>query len=169
MTAATLKQEIRAEHRISRKSQEHKNWWSYLELNRAGENFLEFNRLVNEVVSEHILAGERLRAFKNGRYFQMKIRKYCNRHGYSDIEPFEVVRVLSPRKIEVRMMEAKLITAPIQHLGGFLAHTENDTQKWECISIPENSIREITLTKKGWGRGEFRMSDEPRNFYDYNF
>jgi hypothetical protein len=169
MSELTIKQQIRLEHRKGRTAKNLLNWWSYLELNRSKENPETFNELVKEVIFERMAAEDRLKAFKNSRYFQMKIRKYCNRHGYSDIEPFEVVRVISHRKIEVRMMEAKLITAPIQHVGGFCAHTENDTQEWECISVPENCIREITLTKKGWGQGEYRMSKEPRNFYDYNF
>ena len=33
---------------------------------------------------------------------------YCNMHGWSDVYPFEIIRVVSPKTIEVRAMIAEL-------------------------------------------------------------
>ncbi len=100
---------------------------------------------------------------------ETEIKKYCNEHHWTDIDPNEVVEIISPRKVAIRQMDAVLAKSPVQHIGGFCAHTENDTQEWECVSNPEYPVQIITLTKKGWGGGRFRMSDSPRKFYDYNF
>lgn len=98
------------------------------------------------------------------------IKAYCNRHLYSDIRPFEVLRVINDKTIEVREMNAKLITPAKQlGIGGFAANFDNSTQRWKCESNLEASTMRIHLGKKGWGHGQFRMDDEPVKFYDYNY
>lgn len=100
---------------------------------------------------------------------------YANQYGYSDVYPFEVVRVVSDKTIEVREMDAerdesiKLEWAP----GGFAGHCINQRdQKWFIKSNPENPVFRIRLGKQGWkdkhGR-RFGLSDNPVRFYDYNF
>lgn len=143
-------------------------WWDYLQLEREG-GAEGFNKILKEVLKNSDRAKTRLKNYKESPLFKLKIRKYCNYHGYSDIDPYEVVRVISPRKIEIREMGQKLIESPVQFAGGFCAHTENQTQKWECFSAPEFPTRIITLVKAGWGKGQYRMSDVPCKFYDYNF
>ena len=102
---------------------------------------------------------------------RFEIKQYCNRVYHTDIDPCEVVRVINPRKVVIRKMDAVLKAAPKDlHEGGFMGNfSDNDSQKWECVSNPENPEYEITLTKKGWGGGCYRMSDKPVKFYDYNF
>jgi len=102
--------------------------------------------------------------------------KYANHIGWSDVNPFEVVRVISDKTIEVREMDAKrdesvkLEWVP----GGFSAVCLNDhEQKWFITSNPENPVIRIRLSaKKGWqdkhGR-RFQLADKPVKFYDYNF
>lgn len=104
------------------------------------------------------------------------MNKYANQYGYSDVYPFEVVRVISDKTIEVREMDAerdesvKLEWAP----GGFAGHCLNQRdQKWFITSNESNPVIRIRLSaKKGWqdkhGR-RFGLSDQPVRFYDYNF
>ena len=104
------------------------------------------------------------------------MNQYANHYGYSDVNPFEVVRVISDKTIEVREMDAErdesvqLEWVP----GGFAGHCVNQReQKWLITSNPSNSILRIRLSKTGvWKdkRGRrFGLSDKPIKFYDYNF
>ena len=101
--------------------------------------------------------------------------KYANQLGYSDINPYEVVRVVSDKTLDVREMDAerddsvKLEFVP----GGFSAVCLNQRdQKWLIKSNPENKIVRIRLGKNGWkdayGRA-FSLGNYPVKFYDYNF
>jgi hypothetical protein len=103
------------------------------------------------------------------------MNKYANHYGYSDVYPFEVVRVISDKTIEVREMDAerddsvKLEWLP----GGFSGHCVNQRdQKWFITSNESNPVIRLRLNKKGWqdkhGR-RFGLSDKPVRFYDYNF
>ena len=101
---------------------------------------------------------------------------YANHFGYTDINPFEVVRVISDKTLEVRAMDAiRDESIELQWVaGGFAGHCVNQSQqKWLIKSNPSNRIVRIRLSKnKGWqdkdGR-KFRLSDQPTKFYDYNF
>lgn len=101
---------------------------------------------------------------------------YANHYGYSDINPFEVVRVVSDKTIEVREMDAERDdSVKLEfHVGGFSAHCSNQhAQKWHITSNDSNPVVRIRLSKSGvWkdkhGR-KFGLSDQPVKFYDYNF
>ena len=100
---------------------------------------------------------------------------YANHYGWSDVNPFEVVKTVSDKTLEVRAMEAKLHPdwKPEFVPGGFSAHcTNNFEQEWDIKSNENNPIIRIRLGKKGWkdahGR-RFGLSDAPRKHYDYNF
>ena len=93
--------------------------------------------------------------------------KYANQYGYSDVEPFEVVRVISDKTIEVRAMDAeKDDSVKLEfHVGGFSAHCSNQhQQKWFITSNPNNPVIRIRLGKKGWkdahGR-RYGLADKP--------
>lgn len=101
---------------------------------------------------------------------------YANHYGYTDVNPFEVVRVVSDKTVEVREMDAERDdSVKLEfHVGGFSAHCANQRdQKWFITSNPSNPILRIRLSKTGvWkdkhGR-RFGLSDKPIKFYDYNF
>lgn len=98
--------------------------------------------------------------------------KYANMHGYSDIEPYEIVRVISDKTIEIKAMKAELDPnwKPDFVVGGFAGTvTNNESQRWIITSDPTAEPFRIRLSKKGWGRGRFFLSLVPRYFYDYNF
>jgi len=102
--------------------------------------------------------------------------KYANYHGYSDIEPYEIVRVISEKTLEVRPMNSifdESCKGDLKfHIGGFAAHCSNpEVQKWIITSCPEASTMRIRMTKRGWRNGnmKFYLSETPTKFYDYNF
>lgn len=101
--------------------------------------------------------------------------KYANQIGYTDVNPYEIVRVVSDKTLEVRAMNAerdesvKLNFIP----GGFSAHCSNQNeQKWFITSNEDAPVIRIRLNKKGWqdkGGTRYSLADAPRKFYDYNF
>jgi hypothetical protein len=100
---------------------------------------------------------------------------YANHYGYSDVTPYEVVRRVSDKTIEIREMDAERDeSVKLEfHVGGYSAHCSNQRdQKWFIASNPENRVIRIRLGKQGWkdkhGR-KFGLSDKPVRFYDYNF
>lgn len=101
--------------------------------------------------------------------------KYANLICYSDIVPFEVVRVISNKTIEIREMNANLVEGwkPEMIVGGFSAHcVNNNTQEYTYSTREGSPIVRARLQKSGkWKsiHGEHRLSDEPKRFYDYNF
>jgi hypothetical protein len=102
------------------------------------------------------------------------IRAYCNQYGYTDVYPFEVVRVVSPKCVEVRSMRATLAAdwSPDWIPGGFAGHVRNnDSQRWTYESCADAPVIRVRLTKRGWTckQARFVMSDKPRKFHDYNF
>ena len=101
---------------------------------------------------------------------------YANQIGYSDVTPYEVVRVVSDKCLEIRAMryERDKSVALDFKVGGFSAHCANqDEQKWIITSAEDNSVFKIRANKvKGWADKDgnrYKLSDTPRRFYDYNF
>ena len=101
---------------------------------------------------------------------------YANRIGWTDITPFEIVRTVSAKCLEVREMSAEMDPTwkPETHVGGFVAHVSNNsTQRWVIASDETAPVVRIRLQKNGqWksAQGErFKIADEPQRFYDFNF
>jgi hypothetical protein len=92
---------------------------------------------------------------------------------WSDVEPFEVVKIITPKCVEIRPMQTKQIVFPKEiYVGGFSAHTaDNYNQRYEYISDEKASTMRIRKCKTGWkcGNMKFKMSDAPVKFYDSNF
>lgn len=113
---------------------------------------------------------DRLKRIHNSFAYTTRIRKYCNYRIGTDVFPFEVVKVISDKVVEIREMDAVNIAPPeLISLGGFAGVHDNYTQKWECVSNEQNSLKRIRLSSKGWGLGHYKMGDTPIYFYDYNF
>ena len=99
---------------------------------------------------------------------------FANMIGYSDVEPYEIVRRISDKTIEIREMESERDDSVKMEFipGGFSAHYSNQRdQKWFIKSNPSNPVIRIRLGKKGWmgKRGRYVLDDKPIKFYDYNF
>ncbi len=102
--------------------------------------------------------------------------QYANRLGWTDVEPYEIVKTVTGRTVEIRQMNAerdktfKLEWIP----GGFAGHAVNQNQqRWIITSNPDAQVVRIRLHKDGhWYdryRNRYALSDTPRKFYDYNF
>tara|TARA_R100000655_G_scaffold97187_2_gene140005 strand:- start:3587 stop:4087 length:501 start_codon:yes stop_codon:yes gene_type:complete len=140
-----------------------KMWWAFIDT--------QDKNLVKEVVESMTKIERRLRDFKDGFYYKTKIRKFANLKYWTDVEPYEVVRVISDKTVEVRLMDTIQTKRPEAFVvGGFAAHCiDNHNQDYKYISNDKNPTKRIRKGKKGWGNGKYQMSDYPFNFYDYNF
>jgi hypothetical protein len=101
--------------------------------------------------------------------------KYANRMGYTDIDPYEVVRVVSDKTLEIRGMKSERPESfkPEFVIGGFSAVCINQLdQEWVITPDAEAPVLRIRKGKSGWKDafgGKYRLGDEPVRFYDYNF
>ena len=157
-------QEIRANYKsLLRNKITIQEWWSFID--GIDKEFLK------ETTAPISNAENRIKNYKNSPLFKNKIRAFCNRFGYSDVFPYEVVRVVSDKCVEVRAMDAVQTVFPKDfRVGGFSAVcVDNHNQDYNYTSNTNNAIKKIRLGKKGWGNGEFVMSDTPIKHYDYNF
>jgi hypothetical protein len=100
---------------------------------------------------------------------------YANHLGWTDVDPYEVVRVVSEKTIEIREMDTERDESVTMNFvaGGFSAICTNDRdQKWHIKSNAENPVIRIRYGKKGWknkhGR-KFVLANAPHKYYDYNF
>ena len=101
---------------------------------------------------------------------------YANKIGYTDVNPCEVIKVISDITLEIRDMDSvrRETFTPEWIPGGFSAICTNQwSQEWDITSNEEHPIIRIRLSKnKGWQdkHGQkYTLSDEPHKFYDYNF
>ena len=100
--------------------------------------------------------------------------KYMNLRLYSDVHPFEIVRWISDKTVEIRAMRATIDPGwkPEFISGGFAAHCVNQcSQKYSFESDFDAPVLRARLGKKGWKSklGVHKPSEKPRKFYDYNF
>lgn len=127
---------------------------------------------MNEVSTFLHAAKKRLSNYLDARpKLKYPVKKYISWVLYTDVLPFEVVRQVSPNVVEVRELNTKQTVFPQEfYAGGFSGHyADNDNQKYEYFSDETAPIRRINLSKKGWGKGRWRMTDKPYKHYDYNF
>jgi len=100
---------------------------------------------------------------------------YANHYGYSDVNPFEIVRRVSDKTVEIRSMKAERDPdwKPDFVPGGFSAVCLNiNSQKWVITSDESAKVFRIRLGKRGWKdakRNRYELSDKPFKFYDFNF
>jgi hypothetical protein len=103
------------------------------------------------------------------------VGKFLNQKGWTDVEPYEIVKVVSAKQVIVRPMDAVLDPSWQREVspGGFAGHVMNNhEQKWNITSNPTAPERRVRLGKKGWKDAYgnyYSLSDSPRKFYDYNF
>lgn len=105
------------------------------------------------------------------------MKNYANLYGYSDVKPYEVVRVVSEKTIDVRPMNVDKDPnwKPDIIAGGFAGHCINQhEQTWIITSDEEaKTIRIRYSAKRGCFQNKygdrFKLADQPRYYYDYNF
>ena len=114
---------------------------------------------------------------------------YANQYGYSDVSPFEIVRQVSERTLEVRALRTeRAVWTPKVYIGGFAAHigrgarrdrpkvnrliSNQHEQRWNVTVNPDAPVVRIRLGKRGWkdsNGNAFRLNASPVKFYDFNF
>ena len=100
---------------------------------------------------------------------------YANQIGYSDVNPYEVVKVISDKTMVVRAMKAEKAEWEMDFReGGFFGRVMNQNeQKWDITPDENATPFRIRLSKnRGWrcaGGAHFEIDNKPIKFYDYNF
>ena len=99
---------------------------------------------------------------------------YANHIGYSDVNPYEIIKVISNKTLVIREMDAKENEGFVIDFtpGGFCGHVSNQPD-WVITSNESNPTLRIRLHKsnvwKDRGGRKFRLSEQPCKYYDYNF
>lgn len=104
------------------------------------------------------------------------MKPFANRRTGTDIEPYEVIRTIGAKTLEIREMKAELHPdwKPESIGFGFYRHVSNIcSQKWIITSDPDNKYTiKIRLHKDGFyydaDGDRYYLSEEPEKFYDYN-
>ena len=100
---------------------------------------------------------------------------YANHIGWSDVNPYEILKVVSDKTIEIRAMDATRDESwePEFVSGGYAGHCVNQSnQKWDIISDDDIPVIRARLRKDGYYHsvhGKHLLGENPRKFYDYNF
>ena len=101
---------------------------------------------------------------------------YANRYGYTDVEPHEIIKQNTLRKMTIRTMNSDLDLnwVPEVHPGGFCANISNQNkQKWIITPRENGAVYTIRLHKDGIWKdsygNKYNISEYPVRFYDYNF
>ena len=100
---------------------------------------------------------------------------YANHIGYSDVTPYEIVRRISDKTLEVREMTAVCDeNVKLEWVAaGFAGHCINQRdQEWTITPDASRPTIRIRLGKRGWQNAHgarFKLNEKPLKFYDYNF
>lgn len=101
--------------------------------------------------------------------------EFANHIGWTDVTPYQIVRVVSQQTIEIREMDAQIDPAwkPVFLTGGFCAHCQNNAeQRWVITPNYNNPVIRARLRKDGRFHSKFgkhSLGASPRRFHDYNF
>lgn len=105
------------------------------------------------------------------------MKQFFNQKFFSDVEPYEIVEVVSPKRVKVRAMDSKLLNKPVYNEHHRI--TNNRELEYAYTSNEEN--REVIITKRkdgNWyqmghksGHYEVKFLNEstPCKYYDYTF
>lgn len=107
---------------------------------------------------------------------EAKTFTHASFYGYSDVDAYEIVKVISDKTIEVRKMDSEHDISHLeQYAGGFCGHVADQrNQKVTYASNPKAEIIRIRRKKNNpeqWVNGSLRfgLTEKPYAFYDYNF
>lgn len=101
---------------------------------------------------------------------------HANHHGYSDVTPYEIIKKVSDKTLDIRRMKYELLNMDELkfHAGGFMAHCSNmRDQKYSYESDTSEDLVRVRLRKDGnyydkYG-ARYILNDQPIRFYDFNF
>ena len=107
------------------------------------------------------------------------VKAFANFSGWSDIEPFEVVKVCTENKVVIRSMQAERAEGwkPEIVSGGFAGHCTNNNDQRKAWDISSDECGRLVTIR--WSKAKLRwqcadgsryfMSDQPVKKYDFNF
>jgi len=116
-----------------------------------------------------------------------KIKPFIGQHvtefHYTDRDAWEVIEVVSPRRIKIRELDSECIKKPKDfHPGGFCGHfADNYDQDYKLSSNPNNKVKVLSWRSKAqrWCEvgqqtryskfGLHQKGEQAQKFYDYNF
>jgi hypothetical protein len=107
---------------------------------------------------------------------EMTIGMGVTQYGYTDLHPYEIVRIVNDKMIEIKEMKSEK-AEPVNPLnfevGGFSAICTNQfDQRWTITSDETAKPFKIRLNKKGEWQDSHKNRygvGSARRFYDYNF
>jgi hypothetical protein len=104
---------------------------------------------------------------------------YLNEILHSDVNPYEVVEMITPNKWVVRELDATLKPEARKNIqesfcpGGFAGHVDNDYQEWDIRVNENNPLITVYRGKKNKyfkiGSMPMSMTLSPIKIYDFNF
>ena len=104
---------------------------------------------------------------------------YLNEILYSDVNPYEVVEMITPNKWVVRELDATLKPEAKKDIqdsfcpGGFVGHVDNDYQEWDIRVNEKNPLITVFRGRKTKyfkiGGMPMSMTLHPIKIYDFNF
>jgi hypothetical protein len=109
--------------------------------------------------------------------------QHVTEYHWTDRDAWEVIRVISPRRIEIRELDSECIRKPKDfHPGGFSGHfADNHAQEYKLTSNPKNRVKVLSWRAKAkrWAEvgqrtqyslfGLHKQGEQATFFYDYNF
>ena len=107
-----------------------------------------------------------------------KPAKHANLHLWSDVHPYEIVKVVSDKTIEIREMETEAV--PWKELMAKLPEAQraeyrepgDNRQEWIITPNNENAVIRARKNKGGFWKsiyGEHYLAANPIKRYDYDF
>ena len=104
---------------------------------------------------------------------------YLNEILYSDVNPYEVVEMITPNKWVVRELDVTLKPKAKRDIqesfcpGGFVGHVDNDYQEWDIRVNEKNPLITVFRGRKTRyfkiGGMPMSMTLSPIKIYDFNF
>lgn len=104
---------------------------------------------------------------------------YLNEILYSDVNPYEVVEMITPNKWVVRALDATLKPEAKKDIqdsfcpGGFVGHVDNGYQEWDIRVNEKNPLITVFRGRKNKyfkiGGMPMSMTLSPIKIYDFNF
>ena len=104
---------------------------------------------------------------------------YLNEMLYSDVNPYEVVEMITPNKWIIRELDTTLKPEARKNIhesfcpGGFAGHVDNDCQEWDITVNEKNPLITVFRGRKNKyfkiGGMPMSMTLSPIKIYDFNF
>jgi|TARA_R110000824_G_scaffold543_2_gene3537 hypothetical protein len=143
----------------------------------AAENEASFKRILDDGTWGDAAHMEEVRKKHTFKINEIAVNyTHASHYMYTDVDAFEIVKVISDKTIEIRRMKTDHnIKGLTTYVGGFSGHVANQhAQTVTYESNPEADVIRIRKKKnsKDWWvhKGmKFMLKESPYAFYDFNF